>query len=1410
MSGPQARPFKGRLGFDANNDKVVNLADPTVDQDGVNKRWFVANNSVQTFDPSRTYPAGFVVEYSDRLFKSKTAIASGTFNQNNWTEIHAFGRWLRVVSGYVAEPGDNLYVSTQAGSVTITLPTPAEDGDIVTILDEGYAKTNPILIDTNGSVYSINSQDVTQFIYLGGTWRVNREEKTTFKFSNTSFTAVPNSYNLVDTAAARTVTLPATPIEGQWVTIVDASNTAAAFNITVQGNGNNIGSATSYVMRRFAEQATFVYDSASGTWKVASNALENRIREVLTPLQSERVFVALDATNKAMTLPASVTGDWVEVITTAQDGSTTGSLVVTASSGTYFRTDGATQNTTTVRIKRRTSTLFLLKGSEWSVVQTDHLSAGGNISVGTMLKNSLVNLVSSTSDTIYLPQSDSLQIGDIVTAKLNITAGQRIIVSVQNGTTDLADGTTTTTWLPVDDGIVLTFIYRGYNGTKYIWESINHGAAYLQKTNNLSDLPNKATARTNLDVFSKGESDARFLPLHGTADNATQAANADKLDNLHAADFIQVKNPSVTAVDANSTTETRFSTNLNTPDATMWQVVVFIDAATGAQAQIALNLTTNAIASRVWTGSAWTAWTRLDANATAATATKLLTARTINGVSFDGTSNITVLANPLQTILPASTDLNTITTGGEYYCSVNATVATFTNCPTTNAFVMSVRNSAGTTQTIREYRNTPGSARSWFRNYSASSWGLWYQVFDEANPQPNITGNAATATKWNTARKLTLTGSASGEVTIDGTGDVTMAVTVTASGVGDIPISQVVGLQTSLDGKLGATAKAADSTLLNGVSGLDYKQIVAATNAGVDPDSVTTGLVLTNHANTPDSGTSYWYVSTEFYQSRSASVNRFQTAKQYNVSNSVYIRNYFSGAWTAWAQLTSITPGATLSVNVTGSAGSAATATKLTTPRTINGVAFDGTANITVSDDAKLPLAGGEMTGPILRRLSGFNFRKYDNVLNHTSDVSEVTGTLAIRLPAGLQNTMMKFRVNIYNYAGTNLSNLILEVAGYNYQNGWSNCTVTSNDTPSSVGVLGDTVRFANDGTYCYLLLGTTTSVWNYPKVSIENVTMGYSGSNSSIWDSPWTLSYLTSETGITVNVTSQLSPYSAKLDRANTFTKQMTFNTGSLYYMRNIQGNYGVMFYQDSATWYLMKTASGDPYGAYDTTRPFAVTMATGAVTLGTPVTCSSTLSVAGAVDVASTLTVAGATTFSGSTYNSNWYRSTGSTGWYNETYGGGMYMIDTTWVRVYGSKAMYVANEIAATGNITAYYSDERLKENLVKIPNALETVRSWTGYTYNANVTAQSFGYDPEKKEIGLLAQDVQRTTPEAVEPAPFDRTSTKGKSLTGKNYLTLKYDRLVPVLVEAIKEQDMEIQALKDQVKELIEAIKTLGR
>jgi hypothetical protein len=113
----------------------------------------------------------------------------------------------------------------------------------------------------------------------------------------------------------------------------------------------------------------------------------------------------------------------------------------------------------------------------------------------------------------------------------------------------------------------------------------------------------------------------------------------------------------------------------------------------------------------------------------------------------------------------------------------------------------------------------------------------------------------------------------------------------------------------------------------------------------------------------------------------------------------------------------------------------------------------------------------------------------------------------------------------------------------------------------------------------------------------------------------------------------------------------------------------------------------------------------------------------------------------------------------------------------------------------DIIAYASDKRLKHNIQPIENALSKVKSLTGMTYQWNEVGRQHGWKPDMKirEAGVFAQDVQAVLPEAVRPAPFDHEL--GKSKSGENYLTVKYDKIVPLLIEAIKELTQRIEDLE---------------
>jgi hypothetical protein len=137
------------------------------------------------------------------------------------------------------------------------------------------------------------------------------------------------------------------------------------------------------------------------------------------------------------------------------------------------------------------------------------------------------------------------------------------------------------------------------------------------------------------------------------------------------------------------------------------------------------------------------------------------------------------------------------------------------------------------------------------------------------------------------------------------------------------------------------------------------------------------------------------------------------------------------------------------------------------------------------------------------------------------------------------------------------------------------------------------------------------------------------------------------------------------------------------------------------------------------------------------------------------------------------------------------------------------HVAGDILATGNITAYYSDERLKTKISNIKDPLEIINKLNGFYYTPNELARKNGIKNTDIEIGLSAQEVQKVLPEIVKIAPFDSERNKDDvivSKSGENYLTLSYERLVPVFVEAIKELERknieltrEIALIKEKIK-----------
>jgi hypothetical protein len=118
-------------------------------------------------------------------------------------------------------------------------------------------------------------------------------------------------------------------------------------------------------------------------------------------------------------------------------------------------------------------------------------------------------------------------------------------------------------------------------------------------------------------------------------------------------------------------------------------------------------------------------------------------------------------------------------------------------------------------------------------------------------------------------------------------------------------------------------------------------------------------------------------------------------------------------------------------------------------------------------------------------------------------------------------------------------------------------------------------------------------------------------------------------------------------------------------------------------------------------------------------------------------------------------------------------------------GTAASTTTGEIRATNEITAFFSDIRLKNIEGNIEDALSKLMTLNGVYFRENEVAKSLGYNNDKRQVGVIAQEVQEVIPEIVSPAPID-----------EKYLTVKYEKLIPLLIEAIKELKLEIDLLKN--------------
>ena len=121
-------------------------------------------------------------------------------------------------------------------------------------------------------------------------------------------------------------------------------------------------------------------------------------------------------------------------------------------------------------------------------------------------------------------------------------------------------------------------------------------------------------------------------------------------------------------------------------------------------------------------------------------------------------------------------------------------------------------------------------------------------------------------------------------------------------------------------------------------------------------------------------------------------------------------------------------------------------------------------------------------------------------------------------------------------------------------------------------------------------------------------------------------------------------------------------------------------------------------------------------------------------------------------------------------------------------GMAASGTSGRIDASNDIVAFSSsDIRFKENITPIENALEKISKISGNTYDwKEENKAEHGY--EGNDVGVIAQEIEAVLPQLVQ------TRENG-------YKAVKYDKLVALLIEGIKEQQSHIEELTNRINKL---------
>jgi hypothetical protein len=296
--------------------------------------------------------------------------------------------------------------------------------------------------------------------------------------------------------------------------------------------------------------------------------------------------------------------------------------------------------------------------------------------------------------------------------------------------------------------------------------------------------------------------------------------------------------------------------------------------------------------------------------------------------------------------------------------------------------------------------------------------------------------------------------------------------------------------------------------------------------------------------------------------------------------------------------------------------------------------------------------------------------------------------------------------------------------------------TITANNATNLGGVVAASyVKNTDSRTMSGNLTFSGTNITFTGALSVATVTSGTWSASTIATDRGGTGQTTYTDGQILIGSTSADSLVKTTLTAANNIT--VTNGNGSI----TIASNPNLSYVSSASSGTVRITGGGT-----DATIPAATASIAGLVTTGTQ-------------------TIAGVKTFNNGTASSNTITGT-----------------------VVITGGLGVSGAINAGSDITAYAtSDIRLKKNIKAIPDALEKVMQISGVTYNWNDIAHEVeNKDMSVNEVGVIAQEINVILPEVI-------------TTRDNGYMAVRYEKIVPLLIEAIKELNEQVKSLKSELE-----------